>query len=176
MTNSVDFLNQLLQSYQEHFDIEKPYRIHDEIYEAYAKFSVTNAKYVLTKKAELWRANCFEHVFFQLKDILTTEDLSAFQIQIQNYIEPQLVRGGNRWPEKDHMYTYITGIFICRNGLSQEAEKSLKKFRYEKNYLWTIRGYCQTRILVFDLKNKKIKGNRAAKPLIKGYKKARLFF
>lgn len=42
MTNSVDFLNQLLQSYQEHFDIEKPYRIHDEMYEAYAKFSVTN--------------------------------------------------------------------------------------------------------------------------------------
>lgn len=176
MTDTVQFLNKLLISYQEHFNIEKTYRLQDEIYDAYASFSVTNSKYVLIKKAELWRANCFEHVFFQVKDCFNKEILHSFQIQIQDFIEPQLVRQGARWPEQNHMYTYITGIFICRDGMSQDAEKALKKFRYEKNYLWTIRGYCQARILVFDLKNKKISGNRAAKSLIKGYKRAKLFF
>lgn len=171
-----DFLAKLLCSYQDHFDIEKPYRMHDDIFDAYAGFSVTNSKYVLVKKAELWRADCHEHVFFQIKDRLNEEILDSFRSQIQDYIEPQLVRNGGRWPAKDHMYTYLTGIFICREEISPSTIKALKKFRYEKNYLWTFRGYCQARILVFDLKNRRILGNTAAKQLIKGYKKANVFF
>ncbi len=38
----------------------------------------------------------------------------------------------------------------------------------------TIRGYSEARILVFDLEERNIYGNRAAKDLVKGYKKARL--
>ena len=55
-----ELLEKLLQSYQAAFDITRPYDIEGDRYEAYAAFNVTSAKYVLVKKAELWRADCFE--------------------------------------------------------------------------------------------------------------------
>ena len=45
-------------------------------------FIETNAKYVLVKKAELWRALNYEHVFFQRVDFLEAEDVDAFREQI----------------------------------------------------------------------------------------------
>lgn len=169
-----DLLERLLKSYQVSYDIEKAYDIKGDIYDAHACFNVTSAKYVLIKKAELWRANCFEHVFFRVLDQLNVEDVERFREQIVSYIEPQLVRGGRKCPEKDHMYTYMTGIFIAENGVSDDVKKMVKHFKYVKNYRFTIRGYSEVRMLVFDLQNKKIFGNHAAKDLVKGYSKARI--
>lgn len=175
MSTKESLLEKILSFYQSDFDIDKPYYIHDDYYDAHARFEITNAKYVLIKKAELWRALCFEHVFFRITDNFNKEELIKARKHILNYIEPELVRKGARWPEPNHMYTYITFLFICENGVQPEALREIKKFRFEKNYLFTIRGYSLARILVFDLKGKKIYGNKAAKPLIKGYKKAGIF-
>ena len=87
-----EFLEKLLQSYQSAFDITRPYEVEGERYDAYAAFNVTSAKYVLVKKAELWRANCFEHTFFSCRDRLEAEDLKRFRVQIDTFIEPELVR------------------------------------------------------------------------------------
>lgn len=168
-----ELLERLLDSYEASYDIEKGYSVPGHVYDAYAGFRVTSARYVLMKKAELWRANCFEHVFFSVKDELTPGDIERFREQVAAYIEPELVRGGNRWPPKNHMYTYITGIYICENGISAEGIKAVKGFRYVRNYKLTIRGYSEVRILVFDMRRKKIFGNRAARDLVKGYTKAR---
>lgn len=175
MNTGESFLEKILSFYQSDFDIDKPYYINDDFYDAHARFEITNAKYVLIKKAELWRVDCFEHVFFRITDILNKEDLMRSRNHISTYIEPELVRKGARWPEPNHMYTYITIIFICKNGIHPEALREIKKFRFEKNYLFTIRGYSLARLLVFDMKAKKFYGNKAAKPLIKGYKKAGIF-
>lgn len=165
-------LEKLLDSFQSSYDIERTCDINGDIYDAYASFNATSAKYVLVKKAELWRANCFEHVFFRLREKLTKKDIETFGEQIASYIEPELVRGGKKWPEKDHMYTYMTAIYICEEGVAGDVKKSVQRFRYTKNYKFTIRGYSEARILVFDLENQKIFGNRAAATLVKGYKKA----
>lgn len=169
-----ELLEKLLVSYRSSFDIERNYDINGDIYDAYAGFNVTSAKYVLVKKAELWRAECFEHVFFRVTDELKAEEIERFRKEIDTYIEPQLVRGGEKLPKKDHMYTYMTAVYICENGVSDDVKKMVKQFRYVKNYLLTIRGYSEVRILVFDLKNQKVFGNRAAKDLVKGYKKSGL--
>lgn len=70
------------------------------------------------------------------------------------------------------MYTYMTMIYICENGVSEEAARRIRSFRYVRNYKMSIRGYSEARILVFDLKNRKLLGNRAARELVKGYKKS----
>lgn len=162
----------LLETFRSSYDIEENCSVNGEIYDAYASFNATNAKYVLLKKAELWRANCFEHVFFRLTDCLDVTELQAFQSQIRSYIEPNLVRGGNKYPKPDHMYTYMTAIFICEQGVSEKAEKEVRHFRYVRNYLLTIRGYSEAKVLVFDLKTKRIFGNRAAREAVKGFRKA----
>ncbi len=165
-------LEQLLDSYQSSYDIAKPFDINGDVYDAYASFNVTSAKYVLIKKAELWRANCFEHTFFRCTDCLTPEQLADFRNHITDFIEPELIRNQKKYPEKNHMYSYITGIFLCENGLPEHIKNEVRRFRYTKNYLLGIRGYSQARLLVFDLKNLAICGNAAAKDLVKGYNKA----
>lgn len=166
-----ELLEKLLLSYQQSFDVERPYMVQGESYDAYGAFNVTSAKYVLSKKTELWRAQCYEHAFFKTFDTLFEEDLGAFHRQIVEYIEPELVRHGEKCPPPNHMYTYVTGIFICENGISKQVIREIQKFKFSRNYRLTIRGYCDARLVVFDLANKKICGNRAARELIKGYKK-----
>ena len=91
-----ELLETLLASYAECYDIQRDYPIQDAVYPAYAKFNVTSAKYVLMKKAELWRVNCFEHAFFSVVSSLQTEDLQKLRRQITEYMEPQLCgRGPN---------------------------------------------------------------------------------
>lgn len=167
-----EFLEKLINSYQSAFDIERPFDINGDIYDAYASFNVSSAKYVLIKKAELWRADCYEHTFFAHKNILQVEDLERFKKEIEDYIEPQLVRGGKACTEKDHMYTYITGIFVVEDGITDEVRKKIRKFKFFKNYKFGFRGYSEARLLIFDMKNKKVLGNPAARDLVKGYKKA----
>ena len=170
-----DLLERLLDFHKSSYDIERPFDVDGDIYDAYAKFCVTSAKYVLVKTAELWRANCFEHTFFRCLDRLDGEDLKRFRKQIVSYIEPELVRGGRKCTEKDHMYSYMTGIFICDGGVADDAAKEIRNFKYFKNYRMALRGYSEARLLVFDVKNRKILGNRAAKEMVKGYSKAGIF-
>ena len=62
--NSEYILDKIVDTYRSNFDVEEPYEFHGEVYDAYAGFCMTSAKYVLVKRAELWRAHCFEHAFF----------------------------------------------------------------------------------------------------------------
>ena len=166
-----ELLDKLLDSYRQSFDITRPFQVDGHAYDAYAAFNITSAKYVLVKTAELWRADCYEHTFFSCRETLSREDLDIFREEIVNYIEPEIVREGKTCMEKDHMYTYITGVFLCEQGVPKELKKDICRFRFFKNYRFGIRGYSEARLLVLDLKNHEILGNRAAKDLIKGYKK-----
>ncbi len=168
-----ELLEQLLGSFQSSYDIERKRRMGGEIFDAYASFRAASAKYVLIERAELWRAECFEHVLFCVAQTeLTPEDIERFRHTMLTYMEPKLVRHEEKYPPKDHMYTYMTMIYICESGVSKEAKKRICSFRYVKNYMFTIRGYSEARILVFDLKSRIIFGNRAAGKLVKGYKKS----
>lgn len=166
-----EFLEKVLASYQEAFDITRPFDVNGNLYDAYAAFNVTSAKYVLVESAELWRANCYEHTFFSCCQSFGREALNRFGREIVEYIEPQIVRQGRGCMEKDHMYTFITGIFFSEEGICEEMIKEIRKFKFFKNYRLGIRGYSEARLLVFDMKNRKVAGNRAARALIKGYRK-----
>lgn len=165
-----ELLNRLISIYRQSFDIQENYEMGGEIYDAYGFCNITNSKYVLVKKAELWRALCFEHVFFKGVDVLDCADVENFCTQTVEYIEPQLVRKGEKCTVKDHMYSYITCVFVCENGLAPDALKKLKKSKFFKNYMLSVRGYSELRLLAVDLKSGKVYGNAAARDLIKEYK------
>ena len=68
----------ILNVYQSSFDITKPYELNKVSYDAYGYCNITNAKYVLVKKAELWRALCFEHAFFKSVSKLEEKECVIF--------------------------------------------------------------------------------------------------
>ena len=164
-------LDKIMDTYRPNFDVEEPYEFHGEVYDAYAGFSMTSAKYVLVKRAELWRAHCFEHAFFQCREEIHAGDLLRFQEQLLEHMEPELGRGGEAEPVKDHMYTYLTGVFVSEKAVSPETLQTLKKLKFRKNYRFAVRGFSEERLVLLDMENRRIYGNPAAKDLIKGYKK-----
>lgn len=165
-----EVLEELLGLHAPCFDIERPYALGGEVYDAYAFCTVTNSRYVLVEGAELWRACTFEHVFFREMDVFSQRAQQGYERQIQERIEPELVRKGDRYPPPDHMCTYITGIFISRGTVPRERIRQIRRHRFRRDYMFSFRGYCQSRLVVFDLANGQIYGNRAAEPLVKRYR------
>lgn len=68
------------------------------------------------------------------------------------------------------MYSYVTLIFITNNIDDIEMKKRIKKYKFERNYLFLIRGYIQSRIVLIDLERKEITTNKIGKKLEKLYK------
>ena len=97
--------------------------------------------------------------------------MEQFQSQLLEYMEPELVCQGEKVPKKNHMYTYLTGIFLSDEPADPEVIKVVRKLHFRKNYRFAVRGFSEERVVLFDIKNRKITGNPAAKELIKGYKK-----
>ncbi|MBR3756343.1 MAG: hypothetical protein IKK48_04460 [Firmicutes bacterium] len=165
------FKEKLLPAYRQSHDIKENFRIEDTYYDAYGFCNITNAKYVLVKKAELWRALNFEHVFFKTVDFLEADDIDGFRKQLKEYIEPNLVRKGGKTMEKDHMSTHVDCIFLCEKGITPDAAKVVKKVRFFKDYMLSIRGFCDLRVVAVDLAKGRVIGNSAARDLVKYYDK-----
>ena len=161
------------------YDVERNHKVGDVPYDVHAFLDVTNARYVLIKKAELWRANCYEHIF--IKNVgpdaptpfsdWTPGFFEKLEQTIAKELEPNYVRQGEKNPPKDHMYTYLTFIYVADKTPPKEWIKTLRRFRYRKEYALSFRGYCEARVLLFDAAEQTIYGNRAAGDLIKGYQK-----
>lgn len=163
-------LERLLDLYEPCFDIESPFTVGDTVYDAYAFCDVTSSKYVLVERAELWRAYTFEHVFFMETDVFSEEMLRRYESQLQGEIEPRFVRRGERYPVQDHMCSYLTGIFICREAVPEDMLRQIRRHKFRSYYKFALRGYCESRLVVFDLEKGQVYGNRAARSLIKRYR------
>lgn len=87
----------------------------------------SGAKYVLSKKAELWRISCHEHAYFKAVEELNDQDVETFLTDLTEWIEPKVVREGKEVPDTDHMYTLGHRYFFCgQTGCGQRKEENPK--------------------------------------------------
>lgn len=168
---SAEYFKKLLPYYKSMYDMEQPYTLCGIDCLAHGHFYSHSEKYVLSREAKLWESNNFEHVFFLERDVLRESDLQKLDTIIREYAEPELVREGNTYPDKNHMYTYLTFVFLCNSSPDREVKKSLKKYHFTRNYLFTFRGWCEVRLVAVDLFSGEILTNRTGASLSKLYKK-----
>ena len=168
--NSADYLNRLLLKYSGTFDIYQPYTILGRDYPAYGYFFSHVEKYLLTRRANMWSADSYEHILFVTLEELTAAHLEEYRQAITEYIEPTLILKGKNLPEPNHMYSYITIAVITEKALSPELKKAVKKFKFEKSYMHSIRGYSQARFAAASMEDESICLNGAGRSLKKLYK------
>lgn len=168
--NSADYLDRLLLKYSGTFDIYQPYTILGREYPAYGYFFSHVEKYVLVRKANMWSADSYEHILFANPAALTEQHLQEYRQAIEEYIEPTLILKGERLPEPNHMYSYITVAVVTQRALSPELKKAVKGFRFEKSYMHSIRGYSQARIAVASMEDEKVCVNGMGRSLKKLYR------
>ncbi len=173
MIDKTSYLENLLGEYAGSFDLVRDYEIGGVKALAYGYFSTVSEKYVLTPKANLWSIHGFEHILFLDRSSVTKEDIDAIKVLMAEHMAPKLVCKGNKYPEKDHMYSYVTVALLCDTPPDAETIKAIQTFKYEKDYLLTIRGHVEGHLVLMDLSTGKAYANKVAKHLIDFYEKER---
>ncbi len=97
-------------------------------------FYVHNSKYVLSKKAKLWEANSFEYVYLFTVPHLTREIYEQCERLAYEQGRARIRPGPN------HMYTYISAIFLC-DSCDPEARKALKRCRRYESFRLSYWGW-----------------------------------
>jgi len=161
------YFKEVLRRYQNNFDLYYDYFLDGKKYPAYGYFFSLGEKYILSKEANLWSIKAFEHVLFLEKNTVTVQDLEELFNVMQNQMEPHLVRKGEKYPEKDHMISYLTIVIIADNTPSVDVIKQIQRFKFDKGYLFNFRGHSEGGIVLSCLDRKIVYTNRSAKRLKK---------
>lgn len=152
--NLEEILERLLEGYQGYFDIE---RIEEEgPLKAICIFHIHNEKYVLTKKAKLWEADCNEYVYLFSMPKLTKELYRQCEQMAYDKGMEQI------HPKPGHMYSYITAVFLCGES-EAEAVRALKRCRIHKNFRFSYYGWMDFHTLLVDVGSGRIEANSSGR-------------
>ena len=148
-----DAVQRLCEIYQSTFDVqlcgedELPLAAQMDSY-AYS------SKYVLSKKAKLWEANSFEYVYLFSVPHLTKEIYDACEKLAYDKGMARVKPGPN------HMYTYITALFVC-DSCDEEARKALKRCRLYKSFRMSYWGWMDFHTALAVLPEESVSTNRS---------------
>ena len=169
---SGDYLDKILDRMTSTHNITRNFTADGKTFAAHALYEFSSEKYVLSRKANLWKVSESEHVLFMTQPE-NADPEALFEEAgrlISDYMEPVLSRGNEKYPPKDHMRTFLTAVLVLERSPSPELVKKVRKFRFDKSYLFSLRGFSQGRVIVVDLPHKKVYTSPAAKDVAGFYR------
>ena len=168
---SAVYLEKILHTLSGSFDIYRPYRIGGREYPAYGYFFSLNEKYVAVRKAQLWAVRTYEHILFMEAEQCTMDTVAEARSLMEGYMEPELVRKKEKYPEKDHMLSDLTVVVLSSRTPAQETIREIERFRYDRSYLFTFRGRSEGHLICVDLEREKVISGRISKQMLNLYSK-----
>ena len=191
---SGDYLDKILDRMTSTHNITRNFTADGRTFAAYALYEASSEKYVLSRKANLWKVSESEHVLFMTlpenadpgADPGADSDAdpganpgaspeALFEEAgrlISDYMEPVLSRGNEKYPPKDHMRTFLTAVLVLERSPGPELIRKVRRYRFDKSYLFSLRGFSQGRIIVVDLPSKKVYTSPAAKDVAAFFRQA----
>lgn len=161
---STEYVEELAKKYERYFDIYMNHTVLGSKFELYAEYRLRNEKYILVKSAQLYVFENFEYCFVKcISDTPGMEDLDNFTEFLIN-AAGEMVK-----PNEGHMSTYITGVMVCDKSVPDDIIKKARRFKYSKDFLFTLKGWCDVRLIVADLERNKVITNREGKDVKKFY-------
>ena len=182
---SGDYLDKILDRMTSTHNITRNFTADGRTFAAHALYEASSEKYVLSRKANLWKVSESEHVLFMTlpenadpgadseadsgagPGANSSADPEALFEEagrlISDYMEPVLSRGNEKYPPKDHMRTFLTAVLVLERSPGPELIRKVRRYRFDKSYLFSLRGFSQGRIIVVDLPSKKVYTSPAAK-------------
>ena len=167
MIKTSEYLDITLARYAGSFDITKEAEINGRIYPAFGRFTSMGEKYVLSKKARLWAFEAFEYILFLEEEECTLELLEQIRKTMIEHMEPEYVRAHKKYPDENHMYSYLTAAIICEKKPTEEVLRAIKKFKFDKGYLFSMRGHTEAHLVVADMETEGVYVNGAGRALKK---------
>ncbi len=163
-------LEKLLDAFAGSYDIAREETLCGRRVEARAEMRALNSKYVLSKKLVLWEANAFEQCLFVPAETLTADMVADWWNFLTKTAEAELIHPGEKYPPEGHMYTYLTVIFVA-DKVEADAAKAVRKAKFTKNYLLSLRGWATGRAMAIALDSGEVTVNAAGKEMVKPIRK-----
>lgn len=157
-----NYLDRLLVRYAGTFDLYTPYQIGGRTFPAYGYFYSHVEKFVLTRSANMWSSDSYEHILFLPMEEVTATDVAQMKQLLLEEVEPKLVLKGEELPPPNHMYSYMSVILISEKKPSKDTIKAVKKLSYDKGYMMNMRGFSQAQICLVSIEDEKVYHNFAA--------------
>lgn len=148
-------LNRLMGSYKAYFNIDIADNT-QEYLRAVCEFFEHTEKYVLSRQANLWAANCEEFVYLFSVEQLTTE---IFE-KCRDFAREDGMKRAHIGP--GHMYTYITPVFIC-DACQEDARRAVRKCRIYKSFKFSLHGWMDFHAAVLEVESNWITTNGSGK-------------
>lgn len=157
-----NYLDRLLVRYAGTFDLYTPYQIGGRTFPAYGYFYSHVEKFVLTRGANMWSSDSYEHIIFLPMEEVTAADVAQMKQLLLEEVEPKLVLKGEELPPPNHMYSYMSVILISDKKPSKDTIKAVKKLSYDKGYMMNMRGFSQAQMCLVSIEDEKVYHNFAA--------------
>ena len=159
------YLKDLEERYKYYYEVEREKEIFGLKVDIFAKSSTEHFRQVLTKNIKIDKHYTKEYAMVKslsgLGNKNEVEEFSQFLISSINKLSP---------PSVDTMSTILNGVLVAASGFSEEAISFAKKFKFSKSFLLGIKGWCDIRLILVDLKEEKLYSNQKGKEVLSAYK------
>lgn len=160
-----EYLAELAKRYQAHYNVETGQIVAGKQLDIYAISIIEHFRNVITRKIKIDQYQEREMILVKGFDrLVQDEDIKEFSHFLINAAGKLVV------PSLDVMSHTINGILVSSQGFSEEAIKTATKFRYGKTYCLGIKGWCDVRLLLLDIKNHSIYSNAKGKEITEIYR------
>lgn len=158
-----EIINKLLNGYQRHYNIHKTDTSQKPLI-ARCDYFEHSERYVLSRKAELWSADCEEFLYlFDVPHLTLEKYEQCMRMASEDGMGRMNIGPG-------HMYSYITAIIIS-DSADENAVRTLKKSRIHKSFHFSLHGWMDYRAVAVMIQSNHIQFNSAGRCVAKTLKK-----
>jgi len=159
------YLKDLEERYRHYYEVERDKEISGVKLDIFARSYTEHFRQVLTKSIKIDQYYTKEYAMVKAEggfiDKNKIDDFSQF---LKSLIDELTT------PSVDVMSTTLSGVLITSSGFSEEAVNFAKKFKFSKSFLLGIKGWCDIRLILVDLKEEKLYSNQKGKEVLSAYK------
>ena len=158
------YLEKLLKRFQLHYDVETDKFISGTKIDIYALSVIEHYRNVFNKKIKIDHYQESEIILVNgFEKYVKNSDINEY-FQFLNKAAQELVN-----PSFDVMCHVINGILVSAGGFSQEAISVSQRFKYSKTFALGIKGWCDIRLLLIDIKNNAVFFNAKGREIAEVY-------
>jgi len=150
-TTLKEYLDELEKRYQGNYNVEREKTITGKELDVYAISIIEHFRHVLTKKIQIDHYQEREIILVKgFEQYIKKEELDIF-LKYLIHANKELVV-----PSFNIMSHEMNGIIVSSEGFSKEAIETARKFKYGKTFFLGIKGWCDIRLLMIDLKHRNV--------------------
>lgn len=160
-----EYLKDLEERYKYYYEVDRNKEISGVRVDIFARSSTEHFRQVLTKKIKIDQHYTKEYALVKAqKRFVDKNEIDRFSKFIKSLVD-EMVN-----PSVDVMSTILNGVLVSTSGFSEEAVNFVKRFKFSKSFLLGIKGWCDIRLILVDLKEQKLYSNLKGKEVLSAYK------